>query len=168
MSKYAFRIITLVGFLIVVLGAILPAWQLDVKMGDIKPLIRTNIFGSFDTSKFSGNFSDFDDKLIPSIRSVAITLILTSAISLIILMASTAFKPEHRKPMNGFVVLLSVVTIAATIALFVLNIIFVKQNNIEQANGFTLKPILKNGIYFMIMGGFANGLFSIYAIMYQK
>lgn len=168
MSKYAFRIITLIGFLIVILGTILPAWQLDVKMGDIKPEIKTSIFGSFDTSKFSGNFSDFDDSMLPSIRSVAITLLATSGISLILLMAGTAFKEEHRKPINGVVVLLSVVTIAATIALFVLNIIFVKQNNIEQANGFTLKPILKNGIYLLIMGGFANGLFSIYAVMYQK
>lgn len=168
MSKYTFRIITLVGFLMILLGLIFPSWQLDVKMGDIKPIIRSSVFGKFNTSRLSGNFKEFDTTLIPSIRSVVTALLVTSGLSLLLLFAETALKPEHRKPIEIFVVFLSVITILASIALFVLNIIFVKQNDIVQANGFTLKPILKNGIYLMLMGGFANGLFSIYAVTYHK
>lgn len=168
MSKYTFRIITLFGYLIIVLGLILPAWQLDVKMGEFKPNITARIFESFDLSKLSGNFSNFDTTMLPSIRSVVIALISASTIGEILLFASTALKPEHRKAINVIIVMLAVITLLSAIALFVLNIIFVKQNNLTQTNGFTLKPILKNGIYLMLMGGFANGLFSIYAIEYQK
>lgn len=168
MSKYTFRIITLFGFIVILLGLIVPAWRLNVKMGDLKPVIESRIFGTFDMSKLSGNFEKFDTKMIPSIRTTAITLLSSAALSELILFASGALRPEHRRPANIVVVFFSVITLLAAIGFFVLNIIFVKQNVITQANGFTLKPDLKNGIYFMLMGGFANGLFSIYAVTYQK
>lgn len=168
MSKYTFRIITLFGFLVIVLGIIFPAWQLDIKMGDIKPNITCHIFESFDLSKLSGNFVDFNTSMIKFIRSSAIALICASGFCEILLFAETALRPDHRRPINVLIVILSVATILSAIGLFVLNIIFVKQNIITQANGFTLRPVLENGIYFMLMGGFVNGLFSVYAIQYQK
>lgn len=168
MSKYTFRIITLIGFLAILIGIVFPSWQLDVRMGDIRPNIEARVFESFDLSKLSGNFQNFSTRFIASIRICVIVMIVTSFISLILLFTETLLKPEHRKPVNGFIIILSAVTIMAAISLFVLNIIFVKQNEITQANGFTLKPVLKNGIYLMLMGGFANGLFSMYALVYQK
>ncbi len=168
MSKYTFRIITLIGFLVILIGIVFPSWQLDVKMGDIKPNIEARVFENFDLSKLSGNFKDFDTKFISLIRLCVIGMIVSSFISLILLFTETLLKPGHRKVVNAFIIIISSITIAAAMALFVFNIIFVKQNTITQANGFTLKPVLKNGIYLMLMGGFANGLFSIYALVYQK
>lgn len=167
-NKYFFRALSLIGFVLIVSAMFFNFWKLDIVMGDLKPNVDARVFEQFDIAAFSGNFKDFNDTFPRIVKYCYVGLLSAATLNIILLFSSASLQLEKRKPFHVLSVMLSVVIIMCSIAIFVLNIIFVKTNTITQENGFTLSPTLLNGVYITIMGGFCAGLFGIYSVTYDS
>jgi len=70
--------------------------------------------------------------------------------------------------LNGVKIFFGTVVCLCVISIFVFAILFVKQNDLVKIIGsntrYTMKPSMENGLYFIIMGGFVNGIAGIYTI----
>lgn len=167
-NKYFFRILSLIGFFLIVATLFLKFWNLNVTMGDLKPNLETRVFEKFDTQAFSGNFVKFNDMFAQITRYCYYAILIASMLNVIILMGSASVNINKRKPFHVITIFLSISILILAISIFVFSIIFVKTNTITQENGFKLKPELLNGIYITVMGGFCAGLFGTYAVVYDS
>lgn len=168
MNKLVFKIVNLIGTLLIILGIILPVWKLDVKMGEQKPTITTKVFQEFNLSKLNGNFSNFNDNLIVVIKYLVIALLVFAVLVTILSFVEVAIAQEQQKILKLTTLIFACIVCALVISIFVLDIIFVRMNTLEQTNGYTLRPVMLNGMYFIIMGGFFNGLFMVYSLAMEK
>lgn len=162
MNKFVFKIVMLVGTLLMFIGLLSNIWSLEIKMGDYKPFAEINIFENFDTTIFCGNFESFDSSLLTISKYIVIVLISASALSTILVFITFAMKEKSKRILNYFILLFSILVSICVISLFIIDILFIKQNTFVQDNGFTLKPVMETGMYFTIMGGFSTGLFGMY------
>lgn len=164
MNKYVFKLVTLVGFLLILLGFMFNAWTLNMTMPGGKEFTESSkIFQGLDLTTFGkNNFLNFDDTFANLIKIFAFILTGISAVSTITAFIDFSIPKDKKKILNVFLIILGALVSLCVILMFVFAIIFIKKNTITQDNGYVLKPIMENGFYFMIMGGFLNGLFSIY------
>ncbi len=166
-NKYFFRILSLIGFLLILSCLFFKFWNLNVTMGDLKPTLETRVFEKFDTNAFSGNFSKFNDLFARITSYCYYAILVASALNAIIFMGSASISINKRKSFHVLTLILSVGILLLAIAIFVFSVIFVKTNTITQENGFKLKPELLNGVYITVMGGFCAGLFGTYSVVYD-
>lgn len=168
MNKLVFKIINLIGTLLIILGFLVPVWKLDVKMGQQTPSISAKIYQNFNLSKLNGNFSSFDSTLAVVVKYLVIGLLIFAILVTILSFVDVAIDEDHKKILYITTLVFAFIVCALVVAIFVIDIIFVRLNTIEQVNGYTLRPIMQNGMYFIIMGGFFNGLFMVYSIIMDK
>lgn len=168
MNKLVFKVVNLIGTLLIILGFLVPVWKLDVKMGQQTPTISAKIYQNFNLSKLNGNFSSFDSTLATVVKYLVIGLLVFAIIVTILSFVDVAIDENHKKILNITTLAFACVVCAVVVAIFVLDIIFVRMNTIEQINGYTLRPVMQNGMYFIIMGGFFNGLFMVYSIVMDR
>lgn len=168
MNKLVFKVVNLIGTLLIILGFLVPVWKLDVKMGQQTPTINAKIYQNFNLSKLNGNFSSFDSTLATVVKYLVIGLLVFAIIVTILSFVDVAIDENHKKILNITTLAFACVVCAVVVAIFVLDIIFVRMNTIEQINGYTLRPVMQNGMYFIIMGGFFNGLFMVYSIVMDR
>ncbi|MGM9971361.1 MAG: hypothetical protein ACI35W_03050 [Anaeroplasmataceae bacterium] len=163
MNKFVFKIVALVGFLMILFGYIANAWTLKMKMpGSNEFEITSKIYQNFNLTEFGKNFSEFSDFFAKFIRYFAYALTAFAGLITILAFIDFSIPTEKKKILNGFILAFGVIVSICVITMFVFAILFIKKNSIVQTNGYTLTPIMENGFYFMIMGGFINGLFGIY------
>lgn len=164
MNRLVFKVVNCLGTIMIILSTFFSSWSLDVRMGEQRPTITANIFQKINIAKLNGNFQKFDDQLAIIVKYFAIALLCCAILVTILSLVEAAIDENHRKLLKIFTLIFAVLVCVCVIVIFVLDIVFVRKNTIVQPNGYTLKPMMENGMYFMIMGGFFNGLFSIYSI----
>ncbi len=163
MNKFVFKIVTLVGFLMILFGYIIDAWTLNMTMpGGTEFTISSKIFQGFDLTEFGKNFENFSSFFAKFIRYFAYVLTAFAGLGTILAFIDFSIPKDKKKILNGFILAFGIIASVCVVTMFIFAIVFIKKNTIIQENGYVLKPIMENGFYFMIMGGFVNGLFSIY------
>lgn len=147
----------------ILFGFMVTSWTLKMKMpGNNEFEITAKIYQKFDIREFGNNFSNFSPLYANFIRYFAIGLAACAGIVTILAFIDFSIPADKKKILNVFILFFGIIVSICVITMFIFAILFIKKNTITQTNGYTLKPIMQNGFYFMIMGGFVNGLFSIY------
>lgn len=126
MNKLVFKIINLIGTLLIILGFLVPVWKLDVKMGQQTPSISAKIYQNFNLSKLNGNFSSFDSTLAVVVKYLVIGLLIFAILVTILSFVDVAIDEDHKKILYITTLVFAFIVCALVVAIFVIDIIFVR------------------------------------------
>ncbi len=169
-SKLVFKIVALIGTILILLGILLPAWNMNIKMGANIPTAKYRIFEQINIIRDTNGeniFPSFNDAFANVVETIAYVLAGTAFLLTVTCYIDNTIKGAN-KIFNGVKIFFGTIVCICVISIFVFAILFVKQNDLVKIIGlntrYTMKPSMENGLYFIIMGGFINGIAGIYTI----